>query len=333
MVQGHTIDAVLAPQYRAGAVHAGWLWLRGLTSVAFLFAAGAAFHLATLRDFDRQRTDRAGVSRRLQAPGRFAAALRFRRAMTLVLLGYALHVPLSLPFVRDSAVGALLVRQAFAVDVLQCIGVCLALLEALALLLPSARAVELACALLAALALGLSPLTASLDPGAWFPLLAYVTPRAGSLFPLLPWAGHVLLGAASARVLFLAPRRGLRLALAGCVLVAATRAWPMTAAPAPDHLSRLGFVLLSLALLSTIERKAAALPAWAWVLSGETLFIYVFHVLLVYGQGVGLGALVGPALGPAAAARLALGMIALSFAGALVYRWFMAGLARSTATG
>src|SRR5262245_34139551 len=43
MVQGHTIDAVLDRAYRHGAVHALWSQARGLTSVAFLFAAGLAY--------------------------------------------------------------------------------------------------------------------------------------------------------------------------------------------------------------------------------------------------------------------------------------------------
>lgn len=320
MVQGHTIDAVLAPEQRSGALFAGWLWLRGLTSVAFLFAAGAAFHLATLRALARHRADRAAVSRRL------------RRATMLVLLGYALHLPLGLVFARDAASAGELMRQALAVDVLQCIGVCLALLEGLALLLPSARAVEISCGAIGALLLIASPLVQQLDPGACFPLLAYLTPRGGSLFPLLPWGGHMLLGAAFAGMLLGRGRRG-RLWLAAALLIALSRLLPASAAPLPDHLSRLGFVLAALALLAALEPAARRLPAQAWALSGETLFIYAFHVLLVYGSGVGLAAVVGQRLSALPSVLLAAAMIALSFGGALTYRRLLAGLARSTATG
>jgi uncharacterized membrane protein len=305
MVQGHTIDAVLAPEQRSGAWFAGWLWLRGLTSVAFLFAAGA---------------DRAAVSRRL------------RRATTLVLLGYALHAPLGLVFARDAADTGELVRQALAVDVLQCIGVCLALLEGLALLLPTPRAVEISCGVLGALLLFASPLVQQLDPSACFPLLAYLTPRGGSLFPLLPWGGHMLLGAAFARVL-LGRERRTKLWLAAALLIALSRLLPAGAAPIPDHLSRLGFVLVALALLGALEPAARRLPAQAWVLAGETLFIYAFHVLLVYGSGVGLAAAVGQRFAALPSMLLAAAMIALSFGGALSYRRLVAGLARSTATG
>jgi acyltransferase len=319
MVQGHTIDAVLAPEWRSGVLFAGWLWLRGLTSVVFLFAAGAAFNLATLREFERHRADRAAVTR------------RFRRATLLIVLGYALHVPLALMFVHDAGLARALVHQAFAVDVLQCIGVCLALLEALTLLLPNARAVEISCAVLGTLWLLASPLARQLDPGAWFPLLGYFSARAGSLFPLLPWGAHILLGAAFARVL-LAPGKRMRLWAAALLVIAVSHALPAAAAPIPDHLSRLGFVLVALALLGSLERAARVMPARAWALSAETLFIYAFHVLLVYGQGIGVAALVGRRLAPAPSVLLAAAVIALSFAGALGYRRLGAGLARSTAT-
>jgi len=55
-------------------------------------------------------------------------------------------------------------------------------------------------------------------------------------------------------------------------------------------------------------------------LSRETLFLYVFHVLLVYGDRVGLAAQIGPVLGPWQALGVAAGVIALSAAAALAYR-------------
>jgi uncharacterized membrane protein len=320
MVQGHTIDAVLSPVYRSGALHHAWLWLRGLTSVAFLFAAGLSFSLATLRDLPRHRADRRNASKRV------------RRAGTLLLFGYALHAPVGLLFGADMGSAGVVVAQAVIVDVLQCIGVSLLVLEGLAFALPSARAVEFACVALSVLLMLFSPAARHIDPaGTWLPLLDYVTPRGGSLFPLLPWAAHVFAGAASARLLLQRERRVLRLACAALVLIAGA-AWLPLAAPVPDHLSRLGWVVAATALLSAIAPAIRTWPAWIGAVSSETLFIYAFHVVLVYGQGLGLSDRVGPVLAPASAAFAALGMIALSFGGALAYRRASAGLARSTAT-
>jgi hypothetical protein len=198
--------------------------------------------------------------------------------------------------------------------------------------LPSVRAIEISSALIGALLLAGAPIAQRLEPGAWLPLLGYLTPRGGSLFPLLPWGGHMLLGAALARVLLGGGRRAAPW-LAAALLIGVSHALPAATAPIPDHLSRLGFVLVALALLAALEPAARVLPAQAWELSGETLFIYVFHVLLAYGSGAGLAALVGQRLAALPSVLLAAAVIALSFAGALGYRRLLAGLARSTATG
>jgi uncharacterized membrane protein len=305
-------------------LHAAWLALRGLTSVAFLLVAGFAFQLATLRDLERHRSDRGAVAR------------RYRRAGMLVLLGYALHFDF-FGAVSGSGLRAAL-DGALIVDVLQCIGVSLALLETLALLLPTRRAVELACCALGALLLALSPWFAALDPrGPLLPLLQYLTPRGGSLFPLLPWAAHVLLGAGLGSLLLgarSADARGVRLLLTAAALLGLSILVDQLGVHLPaDHLRRAGCVLGAAALLTRLERRAANWPAWTRRLAGETLFLYAFHVLLVYGQGVGLGALIGARLAPLPAALLAAAVIGLSTGLALSYQRTLAGLARSAATG
>jgi hypothetical protein len=280
-----------------------------------------AFQVATLRDLERHRESSAAV------------AGRFRRAASLVLLGYLLHAPWPLDAGSVAMAGAL--EQAFAADALQCIGVCLAALEALALALPSGRAVELACGVLGAAVLALSPMLTRLDPaGPFLPVLDYLTPRGGSQFPLFPWAGHVLLGVALSRVLLGGRRRFLRLLVGAGLFKAA--AWVAAAGGAPlvsDHLGRLGWVLVGLGLLSLVEPLIRRDDSPLSRLSRETLFIYAFHVLLVYGRGVGLAALIGPRLSPLPAIMAALCMIGLSFGCARVYRWAAIGLARKAATG
>ena len=82
MVEGHTLDAVLALDLRSGAAFELWRWARGLTSVAFLFAAGLSFYLATVRRLDAHLASRAERRR------------RFTRGATLIGVGYALRAPL-----------------------------------------------------------------------------------------------------------------------------------------------------------------------------------------------------------------------------------------------
>jgi uncharacterized membrane protein len=323
MVEGHTLDAVLSTDFRQGAVHRAWLELRGLTSVAFLLAAGMAFALSTLRDLDRHRRDRDAVM------------ARFRRAGGLVLLGYALRLPLPALFGLDAEPWLQAMRHALAADILQCIGVSLALVQSLVLVLPNARLVELCCGLLGASVLAASSRVVSIDArGPWLPLLDYVTPTGGSLFPLFPWAAHMLLGVAFGRVLLEGPRRALRLSFAAGLACLLCRGLAGVGfALASNQLGRVGWVLLGMVALSLLEPLARAWPRWLWKLSGQTLIIYACHVVLVYGQGLGLAAVVGRTLAPLPALALACAMIALSFGSALGYQRATAGLARRTTTG
>ena len=210
MVQGHTIDAVLALDTRQGALYAAWVWLRGLTSVAFLFVTGVAFHLVTLRNLDGHVRDARAVGR------------RFRRAGFLLALGYGLHAPLAMLWGQGAQAGGQAHwNEAVIVDVLQCIGGSLLLLELLALGLASARAVRGVCALLALLCLLAVPLASRIDAaGPLRPLLNYVTPSGGSLFPLVPWIAHVACGVLLAPWLLAPERRARRWLLCGLTGVA-----------------------------------------------------------------------------------------------------------------
>ena len=251
----------------------------------------------------------------------------------LIGLGYALHAPL---FPGGMGLDQAL-RGALVVDVLQTIGVALWLLEATVLLLRSARASAFLWAALGLLALGLAPLAARVSPdGPLRPLLNFVTPLGGSVFPLLPWIGHVLLGAALAPVLLVAsPRaRVVRFALTALALLAV--GWlsgQVGALLAGAHLVRLGSVLLVGALLAALEGAAARLPAWAYSLAGETLFIYALHIVIAYGSGPSLRTLIGPSLPLVPALGVAAAMLLFSAAAALAYPRLLRGLARGAEAG
>jgi uncharacterized membrane protein len=305
MLQGHSIAAVLAPAYRVGTLHALWSVARGLTSVAFLFAAGLSFYLATARDFAAHK-QRGG-----------AAAARFRRGLLLIALGYLLHAPLVIAWSDDPATIAAAWRAFGAVDVLQCIGASLVLLELLVLASPSLRVLAYTSAAIGVMLLGLAPLAHDWNASGW--LAAYLSPRTGSLFPLLPWSAHVFLGVACAAWVQPMPSSApTRLLVLGAVLLGAARL-PVTALLA-DPIGRLGWVVGISGLLAAVCQRFSALPAWVRVLSGQTLFLYVFHVLLVYGDAIGLRALVGPRLAPGPAVLVALVVVAVSGGAALAYQ-------------
>jgi uncharacterized membrane protein len=315
MLQGHTIAALLAPSARSGALYACWTWARGLTAVAFLFAAGLSFHLASARGAGRRR--------------------RVWRALSLIALGYLLHLPIAALSAASPAQLAAAGRAFAGVDVLQCIGVSLLGLEALGWAAPRwqpraaiAAAIGLAVLTLAAVS-GRHTLTASL-PG-W--LAAYFGSQTGSLFPLVPYCAHVFIGAAAGALVSGAgehiPARLLALT-AGLVAAGALLSHLGASSLAIDHAQRLAVVVAISAALALACRRVdgLGLPGWMRVTASSTLFLYVFHVLLVYGDRLGLRDQVGAQLAPLPAVLVALSVVVVSLAAALAYRrWLRPSLA------
>ncbi len=285
MVQGHTLDAVLSHSLRHGVVHDAWQSARGLTAVSFLFAAGLAFHQTTLTRLDAHRATQ-GAARR-----------RCLRALRLIGLGYLLHVPLALLWVTDGATRARIVADFLSVDVLQCMGVSLLLLEGLVHSVGRAPMIAMIAACVGLLMFATAPLAHGIAVSGHLAVLTgYLSPQGGSIFPLLPWAGHFALGVALAQ--WARDAWPLRLAVAAVVLALAgfavqgIDAAELTAM----HMLRLASVVGVCAVLAWLLREGVRLTGWLERLAGETLAVYVFHILLVYGAGAGLGAQIGPRL-------------------------------------
>jgi Heparan-alpha-glucosaminide N-acetyltransferase, catalytic len=304
MIQGHTIAATLAPEHRSGALHAVWFAARGLTSVMFLFAAGFAFHWTTARVFAARHRDASLFLRRA------------RRAALLVLIGYALRAPLALWTSADSVAHEAALRGFFAVDVLHCIGVTLLCLQALVWLAPSAAVFGAWVAWAGLLVVVFTPVATQLEPrGAWVALGAYVSPRAGSLFPIFPWAAHMFFGAACSAWLLRPGRMSAQLRLSQAALASFAGFGVLHAAGAAallaEHAGRLACVVALAALLAWALARRRTLPRVVSDFASDTLFLYGFHVLLVYGAGGGLADSIGPRLGPLAAIGCAVAMLLL----------------------
>lgn len=310
MISGHTIDALIAPEHRSGPIWESWTVARGLTAVAFLFASGVAFAMVAAQSPERRGP-------------------RVRRALMLIGISYALHPP-AMIFSGDPAAAAASIRELFAVDVLACIGVTLLTLETLARLRPSAFA--LGAGALGAAVIVLAPVTAPIEAtGVAAPLLDYLTKSGGSLFPLLPFSGFALLGAAvgsAARPREPGPRPARVLALSAVGLALAALAWDALSAPPPGayyawpaaSFARIASVCGLALVLTLATRRVERLPAWMTTLAGETLFLYVSHLLVLYAGGIGLVHFLGGTLsvaqsvGVAAIMVITCGLAALAWA-------------------
>jgi len=306
MLYGHTVSALLAPDYQHGTWFEVWQFQRGLTSSLFLLLSGFAFSVATSRHWGAHQQISSAVLRRA------------RRFSLFVLLGYALHFPVSRFTLLRTATDEQ--WQSFlAVDVLQLIGVTFVIVQVLVLVTRSRQIFAITTFLLAALVLATTHAVWAVEWADWLPLslASYLSPATGSLFPLFPWSAYVLFGAAlgqtyvgwgAARLSsyacfgLLIPGAGM---VAGAWAVASIdgAAWseaPLNFVPIQVPL-RVGTCLMLLSAVAYVSQRLTRLPRFFAAVAQETLLIYFVHLCIVYGSiwSAGLVQTRGASLGPA----------------------------------
>lgn len=308
MVQGHTANALLDPRHGGGLLSDGWVFLRGLTSCMFLLLSGFSFSLATDRHWDEYRS-----------PGR-RVVHRFGRYLLLLVLGYGMRFPSRTLSGLSTATPEQ--WQTFAVvDILQLVAVALALLQ-VATWLAGTRVRLMWWTLCAAAAVVVAaPFSwhASWSAAAPLFLRAYLTAETGSLFPALPWAAYVFLGAGLG-LWYVRQDEAVRttagvrtfLRLGGAMILAGVLLHQLPWAPFGDvyfwtispnlFLVKAGSVLVAVAGAIRLTRQLTRLPRVLTALSRESLLVYLGHVMLLYGSvwTVGLAQSLGPRYGPAA---------------------------------
>ena len=345
MLYGHTVSALMAPEYQRGTWFEVWNFQRGLTSSLFLLLSGFAFSIAT--------------SKRWTSHQSFSPAVfkRTRRFALFLLLGYAIHFPVP----RFSMLTTLTEEQwrSFTqVDVLQLIGATFLIVQALVFVVKSRRMFTIAVCVLAALVLALTHPIWVID---WWQILpgwlaAYLSPARGSLFPLFPWATYVLFGAGLGQIYVswgaarLSSYAMYALFVPGAVLSAlgwglaqiehapwGTDAWNFM----PIQLAiRIGACLIILAAIARASQRLTRLPRFFAAVAQETLPIYFVHLMIVYGSiwNRGMAMRYAASLGPTATLFCVLCLLAsmaalgwywhwLKHAHTTLARWTMAGVA------
>ncbi|MBI1956570.1 MAG: DUF1624 domain-containing protein [Acidobacteria bacterium] len=184
MLEGHTLRALLDPAVQAGAVYRAHELIHNLPGPAFLFASGFAFSLATVTRWDSYR----------RWSGRLG--LRLIRLLSLLLLGYALNLTyFSLQrTLAESTVGQL--AFLFSINILQCIAWTALLLQLLVMLLPNEQWF-FRVSLLLPIVIGLAtPFVWAVSQQLPWWLGTNLSKQWGSAFPLFPYTGFQLAGAA-----------------------------------------------------------------------------------------------------------------------------------------
>jgi uncharacterized membrane protein len=173
MIQTHSL-VLLRPELRQGALFSVLQWIDGLVAPSFIFAAGFALALVQVRSAQQASSSRL---RRLRRTLRRLGEVFFVATLTNWMW---------FPIFREP-------RWILRVDILHCIGLALLIaLPAMFLLATRPRALRWVALALAALVFGLAPFGEQVRG----PLAMLANGSTGAVFPLLPWAGYVYLGAA-----------------------------------------------------------------------------------------------------------------------------------------
>ena len=293
MVQGHTVDALLAPELRSDQFPVYFLWnfMRGLTAPIFMFTAGTVFtYLFRLVDEPFHNNPRVKKG--------------FNRFILLVFIGYLLRYPTYTIFDFSNVTQDRL-DIFFAVDVLQLIGFGL-----LFVMLSSYIAEKLKLSdtiVFTFISLFFFIATPFFSKMNWLyyfpqPIAGYFYPGSGSLFPLFPWAGYVVLGGvlgsylARNPMVFKTNKFSFNLALFGFALIFVSEIsllisgkyfnyYFVTSSYTLDTIVfRVGFVLVLNSFVSYISQRIESIPRIVILVGRNTLLIYIVHLMVIYGS-------------------------------------------------
>jgi uncharacterized membrane protein len=281
MLQGHVFDSLLRNDLRAGGPFVLSQFVGGMPPAIFLFLTGVT--LGFLMD----STERKGFT-----PGErvFTA---FRRSGYLFLLAFAFRLQLWL-FSQPAPWTDL-----FRVDILNCMGLAIALMSPMAFF----RTVERVrfCAVVGFAIAALSPIVSQIDASRvpWV-LRNYLVPDY-RFFAFFPWGAYLAFGVSAGSLIRITPHESIDrimqwLAIIGGGLILACQYFsniPYTIYAKSEYwlnspaqiLSKLGVTLLIMAVAYLWTRNTGR-DTWSWVrqLGTTSLLVYWIHIELIYGH-------------------------------------------------
>ena len=290
MVQGHTIDALLANDYRTfqSPVFTVWYFMRGMTAPIFLFTAGTVFTYlfrSNNQTFFKNPRTKKGI----------------KRFLLLVFLGYLLRFPTPSPF-SFSHVSAEQWHVFFAVDVLQSIGFGILFIMILAFISEKFNFNDYLTFTISAVTIFvLYPIFESIHWNNFLPVpvAGYFYSGTGSIFPLFPWTGYVVgggvLGSYLAKhpLVFKTKKFSLILLIFGLSFIYLAVLTDIFAydffsgswiGSAYTILLRVGFVLTLNSIVSFLCLEVKTIPKILILIGRNTLLIYVVHLVIIYGS-------------------------------------------------
>lgn len=329
MIQGHVFEALLDHAVRLQSFYYIHDFFHGFVAPIFLFASGTAFGVSTFKRWEEHTVIGPRFWKRV---GKF---------LGLLVIGYALHLPyFSLAKIIQTATPAE-INSWLQSDALHCIAVTLLCLQIGVLIIKNERRFVVLCAVGALFVIFFSPIIWSLHLSGTVPmwLVSYLNNENASIFPLFPWSAYMLCGVLFGSVFINAKEHHHAVSLmqknvalsAGVIVISLLCVMlPIQLYPAHDFWKtdpaiffvRLGAVSMAASSIFFAEHSVKIPSRIPVIMGRESLFIYVVHLMIVYGSVVnpGLKSYFGPTLSVVQAIGI---FLAIFFVMAIVaYAWY-----------
>jgi uncharacterized membrane protein len=289
MIEVHVFNAFLLPELKQSSWFSVLNFINGLVAPSFLFVSGFAFQVSSAGKLDEMRKLGKSFWKKMM------------RIFQIIIIGYALHLPYySFSKIVNEAT-PLQLKDFFAVDVLQCIGVGLLFLFLTRLLIKSDKTYHNFLISSLVFVTLISPLLRKIDFNQYVhPLVGnYFNKINGSLFPVFPWLNFLLAGGIFAKYFVDARERneekkfiksititGLAVLLFGHLFYSGLFPKTLTSIlPNPVFfLERLGYILVLFYLCWIVDRKTNAKNSFVMDASRESLLVYWLHLIIIYGM-------------------------------------------------
>lgn len=332
MLEGHVVRALLAPDLQQTWLFQIHEFFHGLSAPAFLFGAGMTFVISTRKRWEEYHHWDRALARRV---GRF---------LLVISLGLVLHLPFFSirKIVIDGTMADFL--QLFQCDVLACIGIGLLSLHGILFFFKNEKHFYgLVITTVLAVCL-LTPLVWDIDFLLYLPppLAQLMSSSHGSPFPMFPYVGFLFSGVIVSWEFLGAVRHGkqkvfsLKLAVLGASLIALGMildAVPIRIYPhydfwytSPNYfLIRVGALMLMAAGFQWLAPRLNIRSSAVTVLGRESLFVYVLHLILLYGTAANPDAnlrfIIGASLNVLEAVGFFMGFSIVMFACAMFWNY------------
>lgn len=293
MIEVHVFNSMLIPELKNTSWFSALNFVNGLVAPAFLFISGFSFYFASQRKLEEFRKLKFQFWRQLGRIG------------MILMIGYLLHLPfLSMSrTINDSTREQL--KLFMSVDILHCIAIGILILFILRVVIKSDKSFKNTLLALSVIIIVISTFMWQIDFQKYLPVIIanYFTPKYGSLFPIFPWLGFMLLGAVFSIYYFgVNPENekkylerilifGVILVFSGFLILSLPIEFLKNfneIKPNPFFfILRLGFVLILFVFFRYYELKRKTEKSFVLLMGRESLLVYWLHLQVIYRQIAG----------------------------------------------